>query len=133
MAYRLSKNQLAAWERRIGTARSSLDALNEAITSFNRTLASAAGPLQTAAQAYNSALRELQSMAEQLAGDWRSSFNERANRWQDGYRGQAVNEWIEAWENYSPEDAEFAPPDEVEEQDDDPIVEAEELPTEVEA
>ena len=96
MAFRLSKNQLAAWERRIGTARSSLDALNEAITSFNRTLASAAEPLQGAAQAYNSALRELQSMAEQLAGDWRSSFNERTDRWQDGYRGQAVNEWIEA-------------------------------------
>ena len=133
MAFQLSKNQLAAWERRIGSARSSLDALNEAITSFNRTLASAAEPLQGAAQSYNSALKELQSMAEQLAGDWRSSFNERTDRWQDGYRGQAINEWIETWENYSPEDAGFSPPDEVEEQDDGPIVEAEELPTKVEA
>jgi hypothetical protein len=133
MAFRLSKSQLTAWERRIGAARASLDALNDVIISFNRTLASAGEPLRGAAQAYNSALRELQSTAEKLAGDWRSTFNERTDRWQDGYRGQAANEWIEAWENYSPEDAEFDPPDEVEEQDDDPIVEAEELPTEVKA
>ena len=57
-------------------------------------LASAGEPRRGAALAYNSALRELQLTAEKLAGDWRSMFNERTDRWQDGYRGQAVNEWI---------------------------------------
>ena len=106
MSFKLSKQQDINRQRAIGKARAALDALNTAIGTYNATL------------------NELRDMATQMTGGWRGEFETRSAKWQHSHRGQAVNDWIEAWENYEPlEEAEPY---------DGAIVEAEELPVGVE-
>ena len=107
MSFRLSRQQDADWQRAIGKARSALDALSEAVG------------------AYNTRLNELRNMAMHMSSDWRRDCDARSERWQNSHHGQAVNEWIEAWENYEPTEAD--------DPDDSSITEAEELPVAVEA
>jgi hypothetical protein len=84
MSFRLSKRQDADWQRAIGRTRSARDALNEAVG------------------AYNATLNGLRDMAMQMARDWRGEYDARSGRWRDSHRGQVVNDWIEAWEDYDP-------------------------------
>jgi hypothetical protein len=79
MNFRLSKQQDVDWQRAIGKARSALDALSEAVG------------------AYNTRLNELRDMAMHMSSDWSRDCDARSERWQNSHRGQAVNEWIEAW------------------------------------
>ena len=107
MNFRLSKQQDVYWPQAIGKARAALDALSEAVG------------------AYNTRLNELRDMAMHMSSDWSRDCDARSERWQNSHRGQAVNEWIEAWENYEPTEAD--------DPDDSAITEAEELPVAVEA
>jgi hypothetical protein len=106
MSFRLSRQQDADWQRAIGKARSALDALSEAVG------------------AYNTRLNEVRDMATQMARGWRDEYDARSERWQNSHRGQIVNEWIEAWADYEPTEAD--------DPDDSAITEAEELATAVE-
>jgi hypothetical protein len=107
MNFRLSKQQDVDWQKAIGKARAALDTVSEAVG------------------AYNTRLNEVRDMAMHMSGDWRRDYDARSQRWQNSHRGQSVNEWIEAWENYEPTEAD--------DPDDSAITEAEELPVAVEA
>jgi hypothetical protein len=107
MSFRLSRQQDADWQQAIGKARAALDALSEAVGAYNRRL------------------NEVRDMAMHMSGVWRRDYDARSERWQNSHRGQAVNEWIEAWEDYEPAEAD--------DPDDSAITEAEELPVAVEA
>jgi hypothetical protein len=107
MKFRLSKQQDVDWQQAIGKSRAALDALSEAVG------------------AYNTRLNEVRDIAMHISGDWRRVYDARSARWQASHRGQTVNEWIEAWENYEPTEAD--------DPDDSAITEAEELPVAVEA
>ena len=106
MSFRLSKQQDADWQRAIGKARAARDVLSEATG------------------AYNATLNELRDRAAHMAKGWRGQHDTRSGRWRNSRRGQVVNDWIEAWEDYDPV--------EEDEPDDGALVEAEELPAAVE-
>lgn len=86
----------------------------------------------TKAEAVNDAIRDLNELLEQLR-NWkeektealREAFSEKSDKWQEGEKGEAVNNWIETIENL---DA-----DEIEEFDIEGLITAlEELPNEPE-
>lgn len=61
--------------------------------------------LNKAIQSYNELANEIAQFTEDIAGDRRSEFDDKSESWQESDKGQAVNDFIESWEQFSIEEA----------------------------
>lgn len=105
--FKLSKEQSVRWDKLHTDLQTEHSALTGAIEEFNKSIADAVQALQAYVDDYNNVVHEAKEFLEEVAGEWRSDFDEKSEGWQEGDKGQEVNEQIESMENYNPEDFEL--------------------------
>lgn len=71
-------------------------ALVEAVQAFNDTLAQAKETLAAKVEAYNNEKEALASAIESERDQFQSEFDDKSEGWQEGERGQAAEEFIDA-------------------------------------
>ncbi len=71
------------------------------------------GKLEAAVNLLNEALEEAELFAEDIASDRRGDFDEKSEKWQEGERGSAAEEWISQWEGASFDRVELEQPQEI--------------------
>lgn len=130
MVFKLAKDELLERTQALDAAHAALAALNVAIERFNTTMEEAKKPLSAAQTAYNTTLKRIHDLAEQISLTRRAEFEEKPAKWRDSEAGQAVADWIGQWEDYASDqaDPDLYLPDELDEVDDGPLTEFADLP-----
>jgi hypothetical protein len=111
---KLSKADQKRKQDLVDRIRAERDRLEDAARAFNEAVDKAAGPLEAATNKYNEALDEARTFAEEIAGDIESHYDDKSERWQEGERGQAVQEMLGEWQGFEAEDVEVHRPEEYE-------------------
>lgn len=113
MPFKLTKDELATREKIINTLRITSEAVGDAVEDFNDAMATAGEKLQEAVAAYNEALETAREFASDIANQANEDFNDKSEKWQEGERGEAANEWIRAWDNLDMGELEIELPDQI--------------------
>lgn len=93
------------------------DTLDKAVDAYNAAMAEPKEAVETALAAYNARLADLRGLYEELRDRAADYHGGRSEKWQEGEKGQAYQEWIDSMTNISgveddatidfPEDVEF--------------------------
>jgi hypothetical protein len=111
MPFKLTAEQLTerdALAVRLEEERTKVDL---AVSDFHDALTVARNTLQEALDAYNEVLVEAKAYAEGIAQDAENYFEEKSERWQEGEKGEALRELIDAWQSVDLEPLEVDMPD----------------------
>jgi hypothetical protein len=98
MAFRLSKQQLAARDALATALREKAASLNATITAFNEAIEPLSQPVMKALEDYHAVLDEARGLASGIADSAHDEFDTRSERWQSSDKGIIVRSWIEQWE-----------------------------------
>lgn len=115
MAFKLSKSDLQRRDGYVSQLRELHDKLTDAIREYNAKLADLKAPVEAALAAYNEVVEEARGFVEDLASEHRGAFDDKSESWQNGDKGQAVSEWIDALENADIAEAEVEFPEDANE------------------
>jgi hypothetical protein len=118
MAFKLSRDQLAARDTLATVLRGKAETLNIAIAAFNRGVEPLSRAVGEALNDYNGVLETARTLAGGIAETAQGEFDAKSERWQDSEKGIGVRSWIEQWE-MSLDDVELELPEELEEIDPD--------------
>lgn len=77
------------------------EAYEEAVVTFNLVTAEAQAELMAKAKEHAEAIAAAKAIADETAGELRSEFDEKSERWQEGEKGQAVESFVDQWESYA--------------------------------
>jgi hypothetical protein len=111
---KLSRTDAARKRELVDGLRAAQEGLEAAARDFNQAVDAAAGPLEAATNKYNEALAEAREFAEGVASDIESHYDDKSERWQEGERGQAVQEMLGEWQGFDAEDLDVHRPEEYE-------------------
>src|ERR1700733_1495655 len=98
MAFKLTKAQCKKRDALVTDLHEKGDAFAAAIIAFNEALDAVAKPLTDAAAAYNQGLESARNFASAIAQEARGAFDEKSDGWQEGDKGNEVEDWIQQWE-----------------------------------
>ena len=118
MAFKLSREQLAARDALATVLRGKAEVLNIAIAAFNRGVEPLSRAVGEALNDYNGILETARTLASSISETAQEAFEAKSQRWQDSEKGVGVRSWIEQWE-MSLDDVELELPGELEEIDPD--------------
>jgi len=118
MAFKLSREQIAARDALATVLRGKAEALNVTIAAFNRGVEPLSRAVGEALNDYNGILEKARILAGCVSEAAEEEFDAKSQRWQDSERGVGVRSWIEQWE-MSLDDVELELPEELEEIDPD--------------
>ena len=90
MAFKLTKVQIKERDEMVAALREKAEVVTAAKTAW-----------EEAVNDYNGALADANTFVEGLASDFRSQFDDKSERWQEGERGEAASTFVEAWEGVS--------------------------------
>lgn len=96
MAFKFSKadsQRLANIRDRLAVARSELD---EVIEKEIATIEDSYAAMNAAVETYNDFLGEARGFVEDLANEHEGEYDDKSENWQDGERGQATRQWLDA-------------------------------------
>lgn len=113
MAFKLNKADDSRKDEAVTKLNELASKLEDEISKFNATMEAAQGTVQMTLEEYNETLGEARGFIEDIANQMQSDFGDKSEKWQEGERGQAVQEWITAWEQTSLDDIELDFPDEL--------------------
>jgi hypothetical protein len=111
MLFKLGKEQIAQRDAIAVKIQEQREAVDTAVVAFNDAMTVARNELQAALDIYNEALTEAKAFAEDVAQNWENDFEEKSERWQEGEKGEAVREMIEAWQSVDLDEAAIDMPD----------------------
>lgn len=94
MAFKLTKSDLQRRGDLAGEMNALRDALNEKIDELRGKIEGEVEDIKTARDELNEKIQEANEWQRDVASEHRSNFEEKSERWQQGDRGQAVEEWI---------------------------------------
>lgn len=92
------KKERVKLESVLQVANSRIEEINEEVTS--------------ACEAYNAVLEQAREFAEEIGNDAENELGDKSERYQDSEKGEAAQEWVEAWQDLAENlsnDIEFAP------------------------
>src|ERR1700733_2288553 len=118
MAFKLSRDQLAARNALATALRGKAETLNITIAAFNRGVEPLSRAVDEALNDYNGILETARTLAGSISETAQEEFDAKSERWQDSDKGVGVRSWIEQWE-MSLDDVELELPGELEEIDPD--------------
>src|ERR1700721_2699696 len=116
MAFKLSRDQLAARNALATALRGKAETLNITIAAFNRGVEPLSRAVGEALNDYNGILETARTLAGSISETAQGEFDAKSERWQDSEKGIQVRTWIEQWE-MSLDDVELELPGELEEID----------------
>ncbi len=132
MSFKLTKVEIKRRDDYASELSELADKLSEAIDTFNQELVNARTPVEAAVEAYNTLLEEAKGFAFDIANQAENDISEKSEKWQEGERGEAANEWKDAWENIELDEIEIEFPEELDVPDFGHSAELEALATEME-
>jgi hypothetical protein len=112
MAFKLTKEETNRLEELREPLKGAFEELERAVNDYNDAEVALRAPVESALNAYNEKLAEFKTFIESVAAERRNEFDEKSESWQDGDNGQAVDEWINNWENIDLEDGNIKFPEE---------------------
>jgi hypothetical protein len=118
MAFKLTREQLAARDALATALRGKAETLNITIAAFNRGVEPLSRAVGEALNDYNGILETARTLAGSISETAQEVFDAKSERWQDSEKGIGVRTWIEQWE-MSLDDVELELPGELEEIDPD--------------
>jgi len=74
------------------------NALGAALEAYNRVVADAWSPVQSAIDDYNALVEEANGFKDDVASQIEEYMDARSESWQEGERGQAYAEWRDNWQ-----------------------------------
>jgi DNA repair exonuclease SbcCD ATPase subunit len=93
-----STNLAAGIETYNNTAHTLREALEDAISTYNTDLQTARDTLAPEIEAYNEVLAEIKEFAKEIKGRCQGEWDEKTERWQEGVKGTAAQQFIDAWD-----------------------------------
>jgi hypothetical protein len=118
MAFKLSREQIAARDALATVLRGKAEALNVTIAAFNRGVEPLSRAVGAVLNDYNRILETARTLACSISEAAQEEFDAKSTKWQDSEKGIGVRSWIEQWE-MSLDDVELELPEELEEIDPD--------------
>jgi peptidoglycan hydrolase CwlO-like protein len=94
---KLSKDQEKQRDALIESLRAQQSKLEDAVSQFNQTMTAAWVKVEAAIEEYNGIAADAEAFREDVASEQESYMEEKTERWQEGKRGQAYQEWRDAW------------------------------------
>lgn len=98
MSFKLSKDECKQRTDLMAKLSEMRNAFETAIETYNETIQEARGSVEESAQALNDALEEARSFVADIANQGESDYAEKSERWQESDKGQAAQEWWQAWQ-----------------------------------
>lgn len=114
MAFKLSKSESAKRDELIGWMRDKLTELKAEVSDFNGKLDELKEPLQHAIDGYNEAVEAARAYCEEIAEERQGNFDDKSEKWQEGEKGEAAQEWLNEWQNIDLSEIVIELPDELE-------------------
>lgn len=130
---KLSKTDLQAREevtKKLGEAHS---LLTSAVEEYNDAVAEAWAKVEDCQNGYNEALHAASEWCEGIASQIEDYVNDKSEKWQEGEKAEAYENWKGEYEGIDFSDSELSQPDELSLEVQDPCEEIEGLSTEVES
>ena len=109
---KLTKAHLTSRDQLIEDLNDTYEALEDAVSAYNTTLAEAWNEVLSAEEAYNDATQAAQEWLKDRAAEIQAYIDERSEQWQDSDRGKAYGEWKETFD-LSLDDSDLDEPDEL--------------------
>ena len=109
---KLTKAHLTSRDQLIEDLNDTYEALEDAVSAYNTTLAEAWNEVLSAEEAYNDATQAAQEWLNDRAAEIQASIDARSEQWQDSDRGKAYGEWKETFD-LSLDDSDLDEPDEL--------------------
>jgi len=113
MSLKLSKDERERKNALEVKLRDTMQALADAIETYNGEVEKLRAPVETALDAYNAVLTDVRGLAEDIATQASEDIADKSEKWQEGERGQAATEYQSTWENAVFDDIEVTWPDEL--------------------
>jgi hypothetical protein len=110
MSFRLSKNEIASRDEIIARLEKAAAEVTAAVEAANAAIEAATEPVNGAIERYNEIVGKAREFAADVASQAESDIGDKSERWQEGERGQAAQEWQQEWEGLSFEDIELELP-----------------------
>lgn len=110
---KLTNVQLIDHAQHATDLRETRDALDGALTEYNRRVAKAFSDLQPFVTAFNERVSEANEFVSTVHDDQQAHFDERSEKWQEGDVGSAYSDWMSQWE-LAVEEVELEEPGELE-------------------
>ena len=119
MPFKLSKDEKANRDSYVAEIRAAEEHLQETLATYNSEVSRRWGHVDAAIQRYNEALENARTWATNLGEEMQGEFDDKSEKWQEGDRGQEVQEWIDQYKDLQLDDVKLDEPDAVEVQVDD--------------
>ena len=116
MAFKLDKGDTARKVKLVEELQEARGELEDAVSVYNAAVAELKAPLDAAVEKYNDVLEEARGFAEDIGNTADGEFDDKSEKWQEGERGQAAREWIDARQQAAFDAYEIEYPDELFEQ-----------------
>ena len=113
MAFKLDKQDTARRDKLVEELRDGRGVLEDAVSTFNAAVEELKAPLLAALEKYNEIVEEARGFVEDIASTADGQFDDKSEKWQEGDKGQAARNWIDAWQNEPFDALEIAFPDEL--------------------
>lgn len=113
MAYKLDKGEKDRLAGYINDLKAASDELDTAMGEYRDAVRAAQDTLETKVAAYNEVLQEARGFVEDIASERRGQFDDKSEKWQEGDKGQAAGEWIDAFEQAELDGFEIVWPEEL--------------------
>jgi hypothetical protein len=107
MAFKLTKQEQAQRSDLVGRLIASREELDHCLGGVHDALEMAAEALRSSVEAYNELVEEARGFAADIAAQAEEDIGEKSERWQEGERGEAAQEWQREWENAEWEEVEL--------------------------
>lgn len=101
--FRLSKTDDQYRANLVNSLRAAYEAYENAVAEFNNEMQPLFGKVEDAIRVYNGIVADAKSFVDDRASQWRSEADDKSDRWKEGDRGSAVDEWISSWESFGDE------------------------------
>lgn len=112
---KLTKAQKTSRDEIVSKLREQEERLDEVISEFNAAVEAKWDEIVAPALAkHKEALDEAREFCEQIAGDIQNFYDDKSEKWQEGDRGQAVEDMRSEWESVDLDEPTIEPPSEVE-------------------
>ena len=116
---KLSKKEMSQQDDHVLALEEARDTLKTAIDAYNENVAKEWKVLETAIESYNEVVQSAEEFREDIHSVQEEFFGNKAERWQEGEKGESYSQWMETWD-VALEEVEFEEPAVIELEGDDP-------------
>jgi hypothetical protein len=113
MSFQLTKEQNGRLDKYIDDLTIIGQRITAAVSDYNAEVEQLRPPVEVAVTEYNELLGEVRQLVSDIVAKGNESIDEKSEKWQEGERGEAAQEWVDAWEGIDLSDLDYQWPDDL--------------------